>query len=178
MDNGGPDGVIALGTISLPPTFPGWNTQPFLPPYCYTASCAEIFDNLQLATSPRLLREPEQQILQISNQVDSTQRATQNFPNMVTFVNTVRSHYCSEQGSPGLHSFLRASTTPIHGQVNTNNWDNAIIGGTRLRDWVGDAMTNPGGVIDKTAEGTLQTDFPGVQPFPCTIGSPSGAFID
>jgi len=26
--------------------------------------------------------------------------------------------------------------------------------------------------------GTLEADYPGVQPFPCAVGSPSGAFLD
>ena len=177
MDNG-TVGVIALGSITLSPTFPGWNTQPFLPPYCYTGACAEIFDNLELATAPRLLGVPEQQFLMISNQIDATQRNTTLFASNQTFVNTLRTNYCSLQGAPGLHSFLRASTPTIHGQVNNSNWDNGVIGGTTLRDWVGGAMSNPAGVTDKTAEGTLEADFPGILPFPCTVSSPSGAYID
>lgn len=178
MDNG-TAGVIALGSVTLSPTFPGWNTQPFLPPYCFTGACSEIFDNLELATAPRLLREPEQQFLMISNQVDNVQRNTTLFPDTKTFINTLRTNYCSLQGTPGLHSFLRASTATIHGEVNSNSdWNNGVIGGTALRDWVGGAMSNPAGVIDKTATGTLEADFPGVLPFPCTVGSPSGAFVD
>ncbi len=176
MDNG-VVGVIFLGTVTLPPTFPGWNTQPFMPPYCFTGDCAEIFINLEAATAPRLLGVPEQQIMHISNQIDSTQRNTTLFASNADFVNTLRSSYCDIQGTPGVHSFLRGSSTSIHGQVNNNNWDNAIIGGTRMRDWVAGVMSNPTGVIDKTQEGTLVADFPGVQPFPCTIGSPSGAFL-
>jgi hypothetical protein len=178
MDNGGV-GVIALGTAVLPATFPGWNTRPFLPPYCFTGDCAEIFVNLEAATAPRLLAVPEQQFLQVSNQIDNTQRNTTLFASNAAFVNTARSSYCSIQGTPGLHSFLRGSSTSIHGQLNDNShWNNATIGGTLLRDWVGGAMTNPAAVIDKTQEGTLQADFSGVLPFPCTIGSPSGAFLD
>lgn len=177
MDNG-VLGVIALGTITLPPTFPGWNTQPFMPPYCFTGDCSEIFVNLEVATAPRLLGVPEQQILHVSNQIDAVQRNTTLFASYPDFVNTLRASYCDIQGTPGLHSFLRGSTATIHGQVNSNpDWNNGIIGGTRLRDWVGDAMANPTGVIDKTQEGTLQTDYPGVLPFPCAVGSPSGAFL-
>jgi hypothetical protein len=183
MDNGigviaGTAGVIAFGSVMLSPTFPGWNAQPFLPPYCYTDACFEIFGNLELATAPRLLGVPEQQFLMISNQVDDVQRNTTQFASTPAFINTLRTNYCSLQGTPGLHSFLRASTPAIHGEVNDNNWNDAIVGGTVLRDWLGDAMSNPAGVIDKTADGTLQADFAGVLPFPCTIGSPSGAFVD
>ena len=32
-------------------------------------------------------------------------------------------------------------------------------------------------VIDKIATGTIEASRPGVLPFPCAIGSPSGAFL-
>ena len=168
MDNGSL-GVIALGTSLLPATFPGWNTRPYLPPYCFTGECAEIFTNLEVATAPRLLLEPEQQFLHITNQVDTTQVTTTDFASLADFINTLRSSYCSIQGTPGLHSFLRASTTPIHGQLNNGNWDSAVVEGTVLRDWLGAAMTDPAGVVDRTEEGTLVADVPGVTPFPCPI---------
>ena len=77
-----------------------------------------------------------------------------------------------------MRSFLFGSSTPIHGMINDPNWDNATSGGTRLRDWVGGAITDPDGVIDKIATGTIEADRPGVLPFPCSVGSPSGAFLD
>ena len=168
MDNGG-FGVIALGTIALPSEYPGWNVGPFLPPYCTTAECTEVFGNLEIATSPRLLGTPYQQLLNISNQVDATQVNTTLFPSTVAFVNTLRSTYCDIRGLPGLHGFLRASSTSIHGQLTNGNWSTATIGGTIMRDWLGDAMANPAGVTDRTQEGTLVADFPGVLPFPCTL---------
>jgi hypothetical protein len=88
---------------------------------------------------------------------------------------------CSPQpapGAPGVHSFLFASNTPTHGMINDPNWDNATIGGTLLRNWVGGAIGDPDGVTDKVATGTLEADRPGVLPFPCTPASPSGAFLD
>jgi hypothetical protein len=176
MDNG-VAGVIALGAITLPPTYPGWNTQPFLPPYCFTADCAEIFITLEAATSRRLLGTPEQQILHVSNQIDATQRSTTLFASYPDFVNTLRASYCDIKGAPGVHSFLRASSTPIHGELNQPDWNNGIVGGTRLREWVSGVMLDPANVIDKTAEGTLEADYPGVLPFPCAVGSPSGAFL-
>ncbi|MGH7789103.1 MAG: pectin acetylesterase-family hydrolase, partial [Candidatus Binatia bacterium] len=169
MDNGTPAGVILLGAISLPPTYPGWNTQAFLPPYCFSASCAEIFVNLEAATAPRLLGEPEQQFLHISNQIDDTQRTTTLFPSNAAFVNTLRSSYCDIRGTPGLHSFLRGASMSIHGQLNNANWDNATIDGTVLRDWIGGAMSNPAGVVDRTQPGTLEADYVGVLPFPCAL---------
>ena len=177
MDNG-TFGVIALGTIVQPATFPGWNVAPFMPPYCTTPDCAEIFGNLGIATAPRLLGTPYQQILHVSNQVDAVQVNTTLFPSTAAFVNTARATYCSLQGTPGLHSFLRGASTPIHGQVLNANWDTGAIDGVLMRDWVGNAMTNPGSVTDLSEEGTLVVDYPGVQPFACDIGSPSGAFVD
>jgi hypothetical protein len=39
-------------------------------------------------------------------------------------------------------------------------------------------MADPDGVIDNIATGTNEADRPAVLPFPCAIGSPSGAFLD
>jgi len=177
MDNGAV-GVIALGALSLNPVSPGWNILPLLPPYCTTAECGEIFTNLEAATAPRLKAFPEQQMLNVSNQVDNVQRNTTLFASTADFVNTARASQCVIQGTNGIRSFLRASSTSIHGQITTNNIDQAIIGGTRLRDWLGDAMSSPDTVIDKIATGDLETTVSGVDPFPCTVGSPSGAFLD
>jgi hypothetical protein len=177
MDNG-TFGVIALGTIVQPAAFPGWNVAPFMPPYCTSADCAEIFGNLEIATAPRLLGTPYQQFLHISNQVDAVQVNTTLFSSTAAFVNTARATYCSLQGIPGLHSFLRGVSSPIHGQVLNTNWDTGSIDGMLMRDWVGQAMTNPAATTDRSEEGTLVVDYPGVQPFACDIGSPSGAFVD
>lgn len=43
---------------------------------------------------------------------------------------------------------------------------------------VADAVVNPDGVTDRVDEGTLVTDYPGVNPIACLPGSPSGAFLD
>ena len=161
--------MIALGTASLSPTYPGWNAQPYLPPYCFTGSCAEIFTNLEVATSPRLLGVPEQQMLHISNQVDDTQVTTTGFRNRRNFINELRASYCAAQGTSGVHAFLRASSASVHGQLNNNNWETDIAGGTMLRDWLGGAMGNPAGVTDKVDEDTLVADIAGVLPFPCTL---------
>ena len=178
MDNGRADGVIALGSLAILPTTPGWNVKPFLPPYCQTASCAENFINLDVAQVPRLKGVPEQQILQISNQVDATQRNTTNFLSNGEFVNALRARYCAVQGMPGLHAFLRASSTSVHGEVTTSTFYNVVIGGTTMAQWLGDAATDPDGVIDKIATGTIVPDINGAQPFPCMVSSPSGAFLD
>jgi hypothetical protein len=176
MDNGAA-GVKALGAVAILPTTPGWNTRPMMPPYCTSGDCAEIKNVLELATAPRLLGVPEQQILHISNQVDDVQRNTTLFPSTAAWLNTLHGRHCAAQGIPGIHDFLRASTATVHTEIGSSAWDNVIIGGTRMRDWVAGVFTAPAAVIDKVALGTLEADIPGVQPFPCTVGSPSGAFL-
>ena len=62
---------------------------------------------------------PEQQFLHISNQIDTDAANHDAVPvDRPAFVNTLRSSYCSIRGTPGLHSFLRGSSTSIHGQLN------------------------------------------------------------
>jgi len=176
MDNGAA-GVILIGGLVIPADDPGWNLLPFLPPYCKTAECAEIFDNLELATSPRLLGTPEQRILNVSNQIDNTQRGTTLFPSNAVFVNTLRTNYCSLQDEPGIFSWLRGVHTHIHGELNQPDWNTGTADGILLRDWVGGAMANPAGVVDAVETGTVDANIGGVLPFPCDIGSPSGAFL-
>ncbi|MCW5889859.1 MAG: hypothetical protein KIT14_04840 [bacterium] len=177
MDNGTPLGVIAIGAVTLPATYPGWNTLPFLPPYCKDPSCAEIFDNLELATSPRLLGTPEQRMLNVSNQIDNTQRNTTLFPSNGAFVNALRANYCSVQGTPGIFSWIRGVHTHIHGELNQADWNTGTAAGVLLRDWVGGAMSNPAGLVDAVETGTVDANVSGVLPFPCALGSPSGAFL-
>jgi hypothetical protein len=38
------------------------------------------------------------------------------------------------------------------------------------------AMASPDAVIDEVATSTIEQDYPGIDPFPCTVGSPGGAF--
>lgn len=177
MDNGTALGVIAIGSVSLQATYPGWNGLPYLPPYCKTGACAEIFDNLELATSPRLLATPEQRMLNVTNQIDNTQRNTTLFPSNAAFVNTLRTNYCSLQGTPGIFSWIRGVHTHIHGELNQPDWNSGTSDGIVLRDWVGGAMSNPAGVVDAVENGTVDANVSGVLPFPCDIGSPSGAFL-
>lgn len=163
-------GVITLGVIVLPSAHPGWNVRPMMPPYCHFGMCAEILDNLNLATAPRLLGTPHQQVLTISNQIDTTQRNTTLFASHPAFVNTLRTNYCNTQGVPGLRYFLRGSSTSIHGQVaNSTHWNGATVGGTVMRDWLGAAMDDPDAVVDRVEEGTIVADFPGSVAFPCSI---------
>lgn len=178
MDNGLPGGTADRAAFALMPLPPGWNARLYATPYCHTPLCGELLNTLELAHAPRLEAVPDQQILDLSNQVDNVQRNTQAFPDTPTFVNTLRARYCAQQGTPGIHSFLSASSSSVHGQIFVNTqFNNVTIGGTRMRDWLGQAMSSPDTLVDKIAQGTIEADHPGVNPFPCTVGSPSGAFL-
>jgi hypothetical protein len=169
MDNG--TGAPALrGILALQAASPGWNALPYAAPYCFDPACAEIFTFFEFATAARLKATPEQQILNVSNQVDNVQRNVGEFADTPAFVNTMRSEYCSIQGTPGIHAFLYDSTPWIHGMINTNpEYNNSVIDGVALRDWLGAAMASPDAVTDLIGLGTLETDFPGIDLFPCSL---------
>jgi hypothetical protein len=57
------------------------------------------------------------------------------------------------------------------------SYNQIAIGGILMRDWIGQAMRAPDTVVDEVATGTIGR-LPGVDPFPCVVSSPSGAFLD
>jgi Pectinacetylesterase len=163
---------------SAPPSSFAWLVKPYLPTYCLEGTCA-VGPVLQVATSPRLKAVPEQQILNVSNQVDSTQVSTTFFPDVVSWINAVRTSYCDNQGLNGIRSWLAARTASYHTILrDTTLFTTQTAGGITVRDWLVGAFADPDAVADKVDEGTLVTDYPGVSPIACLPGSPSGAFID
>ncbi len=57
-----------------------------------------------------------------------------------------------------------------HGNITVTTLYNTVtIDGVLMRDWIGAAMTSPDTLTDAVATGTLEADFPGVQPFPCAL---------
>lgn len=177
MDNGGlrvAEVAFALG----PP--PGWGGLAMAPPYCFDATCGVAWNDLLFATSARLSPAiPQQQMLSITNQVDATQRNGSYFASNGEFVNALRARYCEHQGAPGVHDFLSATSASEHGNINESSlYNNLTIGGTRLRDWLGQAMNAPATLTDKVAQGTIVPDVNGALPFPCAVSSPSGAFLE
>lgn len=168
IDNGSA-GVILLGVVAGLPNSPGWGAKPFRAPYCFSSECMEIVTNLERATAARLQGAPEQRILHVTNQVDEVQQSTTLFPSMSAFVNALRAGYCETVGEPGIAWFLRGSSTSIHGELTTSWWNDGVIDGTAMRDWVGGAMADPAGVVDRVEEGMLVADVPGVLPFPCAL---------
>lgn len=170
MDTGSVAGVIGLATnIAIPDPPTGWAVRAQLPPYCFAGTCAEIYTNLNVATQARLKGTPGQQILNISNQIDNVQVSTTFFSSTAAWVNTLRSSYCTVQGVAGLRAFFSAQSTSIHGMVAGTEFNNVAVDGTLLRDWLGGAFTDPDGVADNVESGTLAVDYPGVNPFPCSV---------
>lgn len=172
LDNGTALSVRGLGALLILDSGPlGWGSRPFLPPYCIVGDCA-VVPELQAATSPRLLAVPDQQILNVSNQVDNTQRSTTFFPDMQSWINELRESYCTNQGLPGLFYFLPAVSTSFHGTLTSNaRFPSLTSDGATLGDWLAGAFSSPAAVVDRVEEGTLVADY-GANPFACPVGSP------
>lgn len=169
LDNGEAFGLASLGALIGPDTPPlGWGTLPFQPPYCLATNCA-VGEVLEAAASVRLKAVPEQQILNVSNQVDNTQRATTFFSSQGAWTQAARDAYCSLQGSNGIRFFLPASSTSTHTLLgSTSRFNNTTSDGVALRDWLEAAMNDPGGVEDRVEEGSLASN-PEVEPFGCSV---------
>jgi hypothetical protein len=168
LDNGSVVGVQAIGILavsSVPPT--GWGALHDLPPYCFAADCA-VVPTMHAAHAARLLATPEQQILNVSNQVDTVQQTTTIFPSLVSWIDAVRTSYCANRGVPGVHYFLSANPSAIHGTVTTGQFSSLTSAGVVLRDWLGAAATNPAAVTDAVSEGTLVATY-GADPFACPV---------
>ena len=170
LDTGAPISIVILGgllTSDVPPL--GWHSIPYLPPYCFAADCV-VGPIIYETSAPRLKAVPEQQFLVLSNQVDNTQASTTVFPSLVSWINTMRQSYCDTMGTNGLHYFLPAITASTHViAVRPTVYGAHPVDGILLRDWLAQAMSAPDTLVDAVEEGTLVTDYPGVNPFPCTI---------
>jgi len=170
LDNGEVLGIVGLGAllISNSPPF-GWSAQPYLPPYCFSNTCA-AGPTGYVAHAPRLKAVPEQQFLILSNQVDDTQVNTTFFDTEVEWINTARQSYCDTAGLNGIRYFLPAITASTHVIATRESlYTTYSVDGEIMRDWLGGAMSTPDGVVDRVEEGTLTTDIPGVAAFPCTL---------
>ncbi len=170
LDNGQLLGIANLGVIltsSTPPN--GWGAKPYMPPYCFANNCG-VGPVLYAASAQRLKAVPEQQFLVLSNQVDSTQVSTTYFPDLVTWINTMRQSYCDTMGTNGLRYFLPAITASTHViSTRENLFTGKSVDGILMKDWLDMAMTDPDNLPDAVEEGTLTTDYPGVNAFPCSI---------
>lgn len=171
LDSGDPlFSIVNLGAIAIP----SWASGPFLPPYCFASNCAEG-EAVYAASAARLKREPEQQFLVLSNQVDDTQVSTTFFPSSVAWTNKMRQSYCDTAGTNGLHYFLTPIASSTH--VIATRQDiytgtspaESVVDGIVMRDWLSNAMTDPDNVPDAVSEGNLTTAISGVDAFPCAI---------
>ena len=168
LDNGGAVGVKALGAIISTENNPfGWGTLPYQPTYCQDTDCA-VGPILQQATTVRLKAVPEQQILNVTNQVDQTQISTTFFPSAVSWINALRTSYCENQGLNGIRYWMPAQSAPYHTILRTPSRFNSVTaGGVTVAQFLADAMASPDTVVDHVDEGTLVTDYPGVNPIAC-----------
>jgi hypothetical protein len=164
LDNGELLGVSGLALIAGAT----WNTRTMQPSYCLAATCG-VGPVMQAAHSVRLKAVPEQQVLNVSNQVDSTQVSTTFFASTAAWINELRESYCELQGTNGIRHWFPARTASFHTILTTSStrWATVTAGGVTVRDWLGGAMADPDGVVDQVDEGTLVADYPGTNPIPC-----------
>jgi hypothetical protein len=170
LDNGQALGVASLGLVVGPDTPPfGWGVRRLQPPYCLAGNCG-VGPVIQAASSPRLKAVPEQQIINISNQVDDGQVGTTFFATTVDWINALRTAYCANQNKNGIRNWLPAVTAPYHTILTTaSRWSTVTADGVKLPAYLAAAIANPDGVIDAVDEGTLTTDYPGVNAFACPL---------
>lgn len=164
IDNGELIGMRGLGIL-----FAGWGASPMHPPYCRNEACS-IVPRLQALHAERLGAIPEQMILNVSNQVDNTQVATTYFDSLPDWIDAHREAYCTNQGKPGLHHFLPAVPSHIHGILGSSNrFPTALTShGISVGEWLGDAVATPEATIDLVEEGDLATRF-GVDTYACSV---------
>ncbi|MEQ9321584.1 MAG: pectin acetylesterase-family hydrolase, partial [Polyangiaceae bacterium] len=165
LDNGSALGVKGLGAVKIP----AWGMRPNLPPYCFVGDCAAgdvLFD----ALSPRLLRVPEQQLLAVSNPLDSTQAGDAFFEDDVSFINALRATYCNTKDLPGIQWYLTStSTESVHVvTLRPEHWEGAVDG-VVMKDWFERAVSDPASLQDRAEEADFTAAVPGVMPFPCEV---------
>ncbi len=178
LDSGQLLGVAGLGLLMAADTGAGWDTRPFQAPYCQQSACA-VGPVIQAVTSARLGTVSEQMFLNVSNQVDGTQVSTTYFPNTRTWVNAVRTSYCTNRGLPGVHYFLPARSASTHTLLRSNTFMTSLTaGGEVMGDWLAGAISDPSSTVDRVDEGTLTTSISGVAPFPCPLGTAGAASPD
>jgi hypothetical protein len=165
LDNGQPLGVSGLGAVKIP----AWAMLPNLPPYCFAGECAvgEVIFN---AISPRLKRVPEQQMLMLTNQYDTTHQNDAYFPDTPAFINELRRSYCATKDMPGIqYYYTSVSSESVHVvSIRPDHWVGEVDG-EAMRDWFWRAATDADSIEDRVEEGDFTTVFPGVDAFPCEV---------
>jgi hypothetical protein len=166
LDNGEPIlGVKGFGIIKIP----AWGTLSFLPSYCFTGECA-LGEVIAEALAPRLKKAPQQQLLMLSNERDSTQQADAFFDDEAFWVNTLRRTVCDTYEMNGIYWYLTGvSTESIHVvTIRPELWD-APVAGVRMRDWFERAIFDSDNLQTRVEEGNFVEAVPGVMPYPCDV---------
>jgi hypothetical protein len=164
VDNGEVLGVGSLGAIKIP----AWGFQNNLPPYCFEGPCSggEVILN---ALAPRL-SEPEQNILMLSNQLDSTQSGDAFFTSDAGFINALRQMYCDTRELPGVHWYLGSvSSQSVHVISTRDDSMTTPVDGVTLAEFFSQAAYDPAGLSSHVEEGDFVEVIPGVEPFPCAL---------
>jgi hypothetical protein len=158
-------GVGALGAIKIP----AWRMQNNLPPYCFEGACSSG-QNMINALTPRLLQVPEQRMILLSNQRDSTQAGDAFFSDDATFINALRGMYCDTRDLPGIHWYLTSvSDESVHVVTPRPELWSGEVDGVVMSDYFEQAFTAPETLGSHVEEGDFVTAVPGVEPFPCTV---------
>lgn len=167
LNNGSINGVVGVGILITDDNT--WGARSLMPPYCDEPVCA-VVPVMAEASSHRLEAFPEQQILHVSNQVDTTQSSTTRFQNLRTWIDALRLSYCRSRGLRGIHYFLPALSNR-HTLMVGASYTGATSLGTPLNVWLGGLIDAPAAMADRVEEGDLVA-LHGAMPFPCTLDAP------
>jgi hypothetical protein len=150
-----------------------WGAQANQPPYCFGPDCT-VGPDLLAATAPRLKAVPEQQYMIISNQNDEGGQMRSTFfdrettleQGRVNWINAARQGYCDTKDLKGIQYFLMPFAESLHSTTMTDYYLSQVaVDGQMMNDWMADAFSNANQVADRTEEGNLTTDYPGVNRF-------------
>ena len=165
LDSGGFPSVGALGAILVTQ----WAARSNFPPYCFAGNCA-VGPTLYAATAPRLKGVPNQQLLILTNQNDSTQVSTTFFPSTEAWINAERTSVCDTRDLDGIQYYLTSSTDSVHVVSTSPRFYSGSVDGEVMSDWIwGGVVADPDNVVDRMEEGDFQNAIEGVNAFPCAV---------
>jgi hypothetical protein len=168
LNNGSINGIAGLGLLITGDL--AWGARSLLPPYCDESACS-IVPRIEEMTSHRLGAFPEQRIVNVSNQVDTTQASTTRFPSLTSWINALPNSYCALRGTPGIHYFLSAIPSHRHTLMASSNYTSTTSLGEPLDVYLGGLIDAPEAIGDRVEEGDLAAIY-GAIPFPCPLGTP------
>lgn len=164
LDSGGFPSISALGVLLVAQ----WAALPNFPPYCFAGDCA-VGPTLYAATTPRLKAVPNQQLLILTNQNDSTQVGTTFFPSTEAWINDERASVCDTRDLNGIQYYLTSETDSVH-VVSLGSLFAGSVDGEVMSDWLWDGVVaDPDNVVDRMEEGDFVMDIDGVTAFPCDV---------